>query len=122
MGTTAIGKAWLWGLPENARYDYITRLLNAAGDQTPALEAGFDAAFNELDSIGVCTSIGECQKDVYGIVLPIRVGCVDIPMALSCGAVDPKLDASAIRHHIVPVIKLTAIDLGTVLRDIRYTP
>jgi DNA-binding IclR family transcriptional regulator len=122
MGTTAIGKAWLWGLPEDARRDHIAQLLKAADGRAQALQAGFDAAFDELGSTGVCTSIGEYQKNAYGIALPIRVGCFDTPMALSCGAVDPKPDANAIRRRIVPALKVTAVDLATVLRDVPFKP
>ncbi|VWB87916.1 IclR family transcriptional regulator [Burkholderia lata] len=122
MSTTSIGKAWLWGLPEDARNDYIARLLKAADARAPALKASFDVAFDELDSTGVCTSIGEFQHDVYGIALPISIGRFATPMALSCGAVDLHPDIDAIRNRIAPPLKLAAAELAAALLDVPFMP
>jgi DNA-binding IclR family transcriptional regulator len=122
MGVTAIGKAWLWGLPEGARRDHVAQLLKAAGDRAPILSASFDAAFEELASTGVCTSVGGYQKNAYGVALPVRVGSLGTPMALSCGAVDPKPEVEAIRSRIAPALKQTAFDLTVLLRDVYFEP
>ncbi|RQP69284.1 IclR family transcriptional regulator, partial [Burkholderia ubonensis] len=41
---------------------------------------------------------------------------------LSCGAVEPKPDVDAIRRRIVPALKQAAIELATLLRDVRPGP
>jgi DNA-binding IclR family transcriptional regulator len=120
MGTTAIGMAWLWGLEDDARDAHIARLLDASGDRAQALQAGFDAAFAQLETSGVCTSISKYQKNAYGIALPIRVGCFDTLMSLSCGAVEPKPDSHAITQRIAPALKQAAVELTTALRDVPF--
>lgn len=122
MGVTAIGKAWLWGLPDDARQDHVAQLLNAAGDRARTLRASFDAAFEELASTGVCTSVGEYQQNAFGVALPIRVGSLGTLMALSCGAVESKPEADAIRNRIAPALKQAALDMNALLRGVQFEP
>ncbi|WP_230956405.1 IclR family transcriptional regulator [Burkholderia pseudomultivorans] len=122
MGWTAIGRAWLWTLPEPERRQYVARLLEAAGPQREAMRIGIDNAFDDLGSNGVCMSFGEFQRHAYGIALPISVGRSATPMSLSCGAIRPDPDLDAIRQHIVPALKQAARDLEMLLREVRYEP
>ncbi|ABB11329.1 IclR family transcriptional regulator [Burkholderia lata] len=122
MGLTAIGRAWLWGLPDPQRQEYVARLLEAAGAQRDAMRAGIDHAFEDLRENGVCLSYGEFQRNAYGIALPVRVGDTATPMSLSCGAIKAHADIDTIRQRIVPALKQAARDLEHVLRDVRYEP
>ncbi|WP_321872621.1 IclR family transcriptional regulator domain-containing protein [Burkholderia ubonensis] len=54
MGTTAIGRAWLYGLPDPLRRRQVAQLTEAAG---------IEAAFADLRATGVCLSLGENQRD-----------------------------------------------------------
>lgn len=122
MGLTAIGRAWLWGLPDHLRQEYVARLLDAAGAQRDAMRSGIDHAFGDLRENGVCMSYGEYQRNAYGIALPMSVGAAATPMSLSCGAIKAHADIDAIRRRIVPALKQAALDLEEVLRDVRYEP
>ncbi|WP_332451535.1 IclR family transcriptional regulator [Burkholderia ubonensis] len=122
MGTTAIGRAWLCGLPDPLRRRQIAQLTEAAGPQANAIAAGIEAAFADLRATGVCLSLGENQRDAWSMALPVRVGVSKTLMALSCGAVEPQPDVDAIRRRIVPALKQAAIELATLLRDVRPGP
>jgi DNA-binding IclR family transcriptional regulator len=122
MGLTAIGRAWLWGLPEPERQAYVARLLEAAGAQREAMRAGIDKAFEDLRENGVCMSYGEFQRNAFGIALPVSVGGSATPMSLNCGAIKSQPDMDAIRQRIVPPLKQAAIELEQVLREVRYAP
>ncbi|WP_332460015.1 IclR family transcriptional regulator [Burkholderia ubonensis] len=122
MGTTAIGRAWLCGLPDPLRRRQIAQLTEAAGPQTNAVAAGIEAAFADLHATGVCLSLGENQRDAWSMALPVRVGVSKTLMALSCGAVEPQPDVDAIRRRIAPALKQAAIELATLLRDVRPGP
>ncbi|WP_256108635.1 IclR family transcriptional regulator [Burkholderia ubonensis] len=74
MGTTAIGRAWLCGLPDPLRRRQIAQLTEAAGPQANAIAAGIEAAFADLRATGVCLSLGENQRDAWSMALPVRVG------------------------------------------------
>ncbi len=122
MGLTAIGRAWLWTLPEPERQQQVARLLEAAGPQRDAMRTGIDSAFDDLRSNGVCMSFGEFQRNAYGIALPVSVGRAATPMSLSCGAVRFDPDTGAVRQRIVPALKQAAFDLEILLREVRYEP
>ncbi|WP_332451770.1 IclR family transcriptional regulator [Burkholderia ubonensis] len=122
MGTTAIGRAWLCGLPDPLRRRQIAQLTEAAGPQANAIAAGIEAAFADLRATGVCLSLGENQRDAWSMALPVRVGLSKTLMALSCGAVEPHPDVDAIRRRIAPALKQAAIELATLLRDVRPGP
>ncbi|KVL64802.1 IclR family transcriptional regulator [Burkholderia ubonensis] len=122
MGTTAIGRAWLCGLPDPLRRRQIAQLTEAAGPQANAIAAGIEAAFADLRATGVCLSLGENQRDAWSMALPVRVGVSKTLMALSCGAVEPQPDVDAIRRRIAPALKQAAIELATLLRDVRPGP
>jgi DNA-binding IclR family transcriptional regulator len=122
MGLTAIGRAWLWGLPEHERQRYVARLLEAAGPQREAVRTGIEKAFEDLRENGVCMSYSEFQRNAYGVALPVSVGGSDTPMSLSCGAIKFQPDIEAVRQRIVPAIKQAARDLERTLRDVRYEP
>ncbi|WP_332451609.1 IclR family transcriptional regulator [Burkholderia ubonensis] len=122
MGTTAIGRAWLCGMPDPLRRRQVAQLTEAAGPQANAIAAGIEAAFADLRATGVCLSLGENQRDAWSMALPVRVGVSKTLMALSCGAVEPQPDADAIRRRIAPALKQAAIELATLLRDVRPGP
>lgn len=122
MGVTAIGRAWLWGLPPDLQRHYIASLMEAAGPQAGQVRMGIESAFTDLRSNGVCMSLGEYQRDAYGIALPIRVGRNATLMSLNCGAVDLRPDVDAIRNRIVPELKDAAVDLMVLLRDVNTEP
>ncbi|MDG0063396.1 MULTISPECIES: IclR family transcriptional regulator [Burkholderia] len=122
MGCTAIGRAWLWTLPQPERQQYVARLLEAAGPQREAMRTGIEKAFDDLDTNGVCMSFGEYQRHAYGIARPISVGRAATPMSLSCGAIRFESDIGAVRERIVPALKQAAHELEVALRDVRFEP
>ena len=118
MGLTAIGRAWLWGLPEDQRSAYVSSVVEAAGPQAEEMRKSIEAAFEDLSRSGVCMTFGEYQRNAYGIALPIRVGSAGTLMALNCGAVELIPDIDAIRARIVPELKAAAVELMVLLRDV----
>ncbi|AGW93894.1 MULTISPECIES: IclR family transcriptional regulator [Cupriavidus] len=117
MGWTASGRAWLWGLRTDDRHDYLEALKHAAGARAGELERGIGAAFQDLQTLGVCTSLGTYQRNAYGIALPVTVGRSATLMSLSCGAVALEPDMTAITQRIAPMLKAAAAELVDLLRD-----
>ncbi len=118
MGLTAIGRAWLGGLPDDQRSGYVDAVVAAAGSQASVVRKNIEGAFEDLNSSGVCMSFGEFQRNAYGIAVPITVGRARTLMALNCGAVDLLPDVNAIRARIVPELKAAAVELKGLLRDV----
>lgn len=123
MGRTAIGRAWLWGLPPQQRERYVAAILEAAGSDAPQVRQRLDDAFADLDATGVCMAVSEYQHNAYGIALPLRVGRAGTLMAMNCGAVGLALDdVGALRQWIEPELKDAAREVEALLRDLDAEP
>lgn len=122
MATTAIGHAWLWGLPTASQEQHIDALRRDAGPDGDAVERGIRESFAELASTGVCSVLGGYQRDAYGIALPVRIGFQQTPMALSCGAAGAELDLAEECKRIVPELRKAAVQLESLLADLDGRP
>ncbi|WP_027816233.1 IclR family transcriptional regulator [Paraburkholderia bannensis] len=127
MACTAIGRAWLWGLPEYERRRYLMRLLEAADAQASMLRKAMESAFEELREWGACASQETFELadngSIHGsIALPLRAGQWRMPMALAVTAVDSQRDIASMRERIVPELSQTARELTVLLADVRVGP
>jgi DNA-binding IclR family transcriptional regulator len=122
MGTTAIGHAYLWGLPAVERKRVIAELRRGAGTRLAAIEEGMRESFSELESAGVCGVLGGYQRDAYGVALPVSVGRQKTVMGLSCGKADVRPDLAAERKRIAPVLKKAGQAFEELLADFEGQP
>ncbi|MFT4103270.1 MAG: IclR family transcriptional regulator [Burkholderiaceae bacterium] len=120
MGSTSIGRAYLWGLPPEERRSLIEELERHAGPQSESPAHSMRASFAELASEGVCAVVGGYQRNTFGVALPVRLGREATLMSLSCGkaAVGPGLCLQAERERIAPALKETAGRLQAQLADL----
>jgi DNA-binding IclR family transcriptional regulator len=122
MGTTAIGRAWLWGLARAPQKELIAAIRRDAGAQGAAIEKGIRESFAELEATGVCAVLGGFQRDAYGIALPVRLGLQQVPMALSCGAADTEPNLTAARKRIAPELRRAAVQFEALLGNVDGEP
>lgn len=115
MGTTSIGRAYLWGLPPEERRPLIEEHKRRAGLQGEALEQSIRASFAELESQGTCAVMGGFQRNTYGVALPIRAGQEGVLMGLSCGKAGVEMHLQSERERIAPALKETAAQLQALL-------
>jgi DNA-binding IclR family transcriptional regulator len=108
MGTTSIGHAYLWALPERERRSLIAELKRRAGPRAAAVETGIRESFEELEETGTCGVLGGYQRDAYGVALPVFVGVERVVMGLSCGKAELQPDLATQRKRIAPVLKEAA--------------
>jgi len=120
MGRTAIGRAYLWGLPAAQREAQIALLKRAAGSDAQDLARGIQEAFAELENTGTCFAVGGYgyQRDAFGISLPVRVGQQRVLMALSCGSVEAGSRLEAARARVAPVLRKAGPELERLLADL----
>ncbi len=111
MGSTSIGRAYLWGLPPEQQHSLIEEHKRRAGEQGEALEQSIRASFAELAFEGTCAVLGGYQRGTYGVSLPICVGRQGALMGLSCGKADVELHLQSERERIAPALKETAARL-----------
>lgn len=122
MGSTSIGRAWMWGLEPALQKSHLAALKRQAGAQWSVMDLGIREGFSELESSGVCSVMSGFHRDAYGIATPVRVGFQRIPMALSCGAADMDPNLAAARKRIAPELRKAAVQLEKLLGDIDGLP
>lgn len=115
MAATSIGRAYLWGLPQELRRPLIAKHKHLAGAGGEALERALRASFAELETLGTCAVLGGYQRGTYGVALPVRLGRRGTLMSLSCGKADVELDLQSERERIAPALKDTAKRLQALL-------
>lgn len=122
MATTAIGRAYLWGLADDERAALMDALQRGLGPQWPQLATGIEDSFRELQGTGTCAVLGGYQRDAYALALPVRVGRQRLPMAMSCGkaVIGPNLGAE--RQRIAPVLREAADRFEALVADIDGQP
>lgn len=117
MSTTSIGRAYLWGLPEDEQQALIDEFKRRAGAQGDALEQAIRASFSELEATGTCAVLGGFQRSTFGVSLPVRLGRQGKLMSMSCGKADVDFDLEAERDRIAPALKQAAAQLQAYLAD-----
>ncbi|HXZ07796.1 MAG TPA: IclR family transcriptional regulator [Paraburkholderia sp.] len=111
MSTTSIGRAYLWGLPEDEQQRLIDEHARRAGPHGEALKLAIRASFDELESTGTCAVLGGYQRSTFGVSLPVRIGREGILVSMSCGKADVAFDLQAERERIAPALKDAAARL-----------
>lgn len=117
MATTAIGRAYLWGLPPTERQHLIDEHKRRAGPQGEALGRSIQESFAELETMGNCAVLGGFQRGTYGVARPIRAGRQGALMSMSCGKADVELDLPSARARIAPALRETAEQLEALLAE-----
>lgn len=122
MGTTAIGRAYLGGLPAPECERLIAEHRRRAGDQGPALERDIRDCLADLETSGTCAVKGGFQRGTYALALPVWIGRERVLMGLSCGRADVQPDLKAERQRLAPEIKKAARELEALLADFDGQP
>ncbi|RZL87688.1 MAG: IclR family transcriptional regulator [Variovorax sp.] len=117
IGTTAIGRAYIWAMPAAEQKRLIADLKRVAGPQASLTERGIKESFAELEQTGTCAVLGGYQRNAYGVALPVRLGRKRILMSLSCGKVVVREDLRAEKNRIDPVLKTAAVEFEQLLVD-----
>lgn len=84
LATTAMGRAYLFALPEADRKGLLDRVRQEAGRDWRVLKGGIESAFDMLDRHGFCVSAGDWRADVVGVGAPV-ITADGIVMAVNCG-------------------------------------
>jgi DNA-binding IclR family transcriptional regulator len=116
MATTAMGRALIAGLPEAERdwlLDYIKR---QEGKRWPRVRAGIERAISDVATRGFALSIGEWERDINAVGVPLAVPDGLGSFAFNCGApafqFTRKRLESDIGPRLVNVVRNVEVDLN----------
>lgn len=85
LATTAMGRAFIAGLPERERRYLLDRMSRRYQSRWKTLKRRIDLAIHEVEERGFCTSFGDWQSDIHGVGVPLQLPDGAGLMALNCG-------------------------------------
>ena len=86
IATTAMGRAYLWALPDDERASLLRELRDHYGTRWPKMRDGIERAGEMLARHGFTISAGEWQDDVHAVGVPLKLSDGTGPYAFNCGA------------------------------------
>lgn len=85
LGTSAMGRAYIAGLPAGERAQLLEQLEAHEGARWPQVEAGIEEALEDYARRGFVLSAGAWKPEVNAVGVPLGVGDGSLSFALNCG-------------------------------------
>lgn len=115
IANSALGRAYLWGLPQEERERVIESLRITRGSDWAALEGPMKKALADGDRLGYVMSAGEFHREINSVSVPL-VGPSGEVMALNCGTAAFVYTEEHLRSEVAPrlmkMAQALAADLG----------
>lgn len=86
IATTAMGRAYLWALPDDERTQLLRELREYYGSRWPRIREGVERAGELVAKRGFAISVGEWQDDIHAAGVAITLNDGTGPYAFNCGA------------------------------------
>ena len=86
IATTAMGRAYIWALPDDERAALLRELREYYGSRWSKLKDGIERAGEMVAKHGFAISVGEWQHDVHAAGVALRLNDGTGPYAFNCGA------------------------------------
>lgn len=102
IATTAMGRAYLWALPNDERAALLLEMREHYGSRWPKLRAGIERAGENVQRYGFAISAGEWQDDVHAVGAALKLNDGTGPYAFNCGAPAFRFTEDKLRKDIGP--------------------
>ncbi len=102
LGTTSMGRALLAALPEVERQWLMEHMARKEGDGWPRIRAGIEKAVEDYRAHGFVTSIGDWQRDVNSVGVPLVPADGGPILAFNCGAPAYQLSPTRLETELGP--------------------
>ncbi|MGP8291971.1 IclR family transcriptional regulator [Vreelandella zhanjiangensis] len=111
IATSAIGRAWLCGLPETRRQQILKELAAFHGKEWPALEASIKQSMEDYAYYGFCLSEQDWQRDISAVAMPLILEDGAEVLAINCGGSSLRLDHDRLVNNLGPRLKEVAAQI-----------
>jgi DNA-binding IclR family transcriptional regulator len=86
IATTAMGRAYIWALPDDERAVLLRELKDHYGSRWTRLRDGIERSGETVARYGFAISAGEWQNDVHAVGVALKLNDGTGPYAFNCGA------------------------------------
>jgi DNA-binding IclR family transcriptional regulator len=102
IATTAMGRAYIWALPDDERAALLRELREHYGSRWPRMRDGIERAGETVAKLGFAISAGEWQDDVHAVGVALKLNDGTGPYAFNCGAPAFRFTEDRLRNDIGP--------------------
>jgi DNA-binding IclR family transcriptional regulator len=102
IATTAMGRAYIWALPNDERTSLLRELREHYGSRWPRMRDGIERAGETVARHGFTISAGEWQDDVHAVGVALKLNDGTGPYAFNCGAPAFRFTEDRLRNDIGP--------------------
>jgi len=102
IATSAMGRAYLWALPDEERAALLRELREHYGSRWTKLRDGIERSGETVARHGFAISAGEWQDDVHAVGVALKLNDGTGPYAFNCGAPAFRFTEDRLRSDIGP--------------------
>jgi DNA-binding IclR family transcriptional regulator len=102
IATTAMGRAYIWALPNDERTALLRDLREHYGSRWSKMRDGIERAGEMMEQFGFAISAGEWQDDVHAVGVALKLNDGTGPYAFNCGAPAFRFTEDRLRNDIGP--------------------
>lgn len=116
MATSALGRAYIAGLPASERETVLAGLEEREKDSWPEIRRGIEAAISCYEQNGFVLSIGDWKQDVNAVAVPFYSSESEQLLAFNCGGPAMMLPEEKLISDIAPKLVELVNRLGQITR------
>jgi DNA-binding IclR family transcriptional regulator len=102
IATTAMGRAYIWALPDEERAALLRELREHYGSRWPRMRDGIERAGETVEKLGFAISAGEWHDDIHAVGVGLKLNDGTGPYAFNCGAPAFRFTEDRLRNDIGP--------------------
>src|SRR6202045_1711591 len=102
IATTAMGRAYIWALPDEDRAALLRELREHYGSRWPRMRDGIERAGETIAKHGFAISAGEWHDDIHAVGVALKLNDGTGPYAFNCGAPAFRFTEDRLRSDIGP--------------------
>lgn len=115
IATSAMGRAYLWALPEDERAALMREIREHVGSDWPRIRAGIERAGETVAKYGFAMSAGEWHADIHAVGVALKLNDGTGPYAFNCGAPAFKFSEERLLNDIGPRLVAMVRDIEVAL-------
>ncbi|MCC5971939.1 MAG: IclR family transcriptional regulator [Pararhodobacter sp.] len=112
IAQSAIGRAYMWALPEEASERHMQAIRASVGDTADTVEADLRQQIEQVDQRGFSVSFGDWRREIFAVGAPVWLDRGETILALNCGARRRGLEKAHFFETLGPELMALSSELG----------